>query len=108
VPGGGPGHHGRAEVGWRHRTLLARAAAALGRPGLAARLLGAVEASLERAGGKIGSGQGGPADRERARTLAVTALGDERFAELHEAGRCLGDEESITLALSLDSGVPAS
>jgi predicted ATPase/class 3 adenylate cyclase len=93
--------HGYAEVGWRHQTLLARGAAALGQAELGARLLGAVEASLDRAGGKVGAGQGGPADRERARGLAVAAIGPERLAELYEAGRSLAEDEAIELALSI-------
>jgi len=93
--------HGYAEVGWRHRTLLAWAAAALAQPALAARLLGAVEASLERAGGTVGAGQGGRADRARARSLAMEALGQPRFAELYQAGRQLDQQESAALALSL-------
>jgi predicted ATPase/class 3 adenylate cyclase len=93
--------HRYAEVGWRHRTLLARAAAALGQPELAARLLGAVEASLARVGGTVGTGQGGPADRDCARALAIEVLGQERFAELHEAGQRLDDKESAMLAQSL-------
>jgi len=93
--------HGYAEVSWRHQTLLAWGAAALGQAELGARLLGAVEAALDRAGGKIGAGQGGPADRERARALAAAALGAERFAELRGAGRDLADDEAVALALSV-------
>ncbi len=93
--------HGYAEVGWRHRTLLAWGAAELGRPEIAARLLGAVEAALDRAGGKIGSGQGGPADRQRTRALATAAVGAQRFAELHADGYGLPDDDAIALALSV-------
>jgi len=41
--------HGYAEIGWRHVTLLAGAADALGQHERAARLLGAVEAALDLA-----------------------------------------------------------
>lgn len=96
--------HGYAEVGWRHLTLLARAAAALGQPGLAACLLGAVEAALDRAGGKVGAGQGGPADRELARAAAGEALSPGEAAARYAAGRTLTDAEAAELALSVPAG----
>jgi predicted ATPase/class 3 adenylate cyclase len=99
--------HGYAEVSWRHQTLLAWGAAALGQAELGARLLGAVEAALDRAGGKIGAGQGGPADRERARALAAAVLSAERLAELRAAGRDLAGDEAIALALSVP-GLPSA
>jgi predicted ATPase len=92
--------HGYAEVGWRHLTLLAWSATALGDAEAGVRLLGAVEAALDRAGGKIGAGQGGPADRDKIRALAAAALGEERFTAAYAAGRALPEDEAAALALA--------
>jgi predicted ATPase/class 3 adenylate cyclase len=93
--------HGYAEIGWRHLTLLAWAAAALYRPEQAARLLGAVEAALDRAGGKTGVGQGSAADRDRVRAVAAQALGADRLAEMLADGASLSEADAATLALSV-------
>jgi class 3 adenylate cyclase len=93
--------HGYAEVGWRHRTLLAWGAMVLERPELGSRLLGAIEAALDQSGGKIGAGQGGPADRDRVRSLGVAALGSGRFGEVYADGRGLAEAEAAALALSI-------
>jgi hypothetical protein len=88
-------------VGWRHLTLLAWAAAALGQHDQAARLLGAVEAALDRAGGKIGTGPGNAADRDRVRGLAAGAIEPNRFASLHAEGSSLPEDDADALAMSL-------
>ena len=93
--------HGYAEVGWRHQTLLAGGATVLGDAVTGARLLGAVEAALDRAGGKVGAGQGGPADCDRVRALAAGSLGRVRFAERYAQGRGLGEVEAAALALAV-------
>ncbi len=93
--------HGYTEVGWRHQTLLAWGATALGDAVTGACLLGAVEAALDRAGGEVGAGQGGPADRDRVRALASRTLGRERFAERYAQGRGLSEAEAATLALAV-------
>jgi predicted ATPase/class 3 adenylate cyclase len=93
--------HGYAEIGWRHLTLLAWAAAALDRPEQAARLLGAVEAALDRAGGKTGVGQGSAADRDRVRAVTAQALGADRLAALLAEGASLTEADATTVALSL-------
>ena len=73
---------------------------ALGDAEAGVRLLGAVEAALDRAGGKIGAGQGGPADRDKIRALAAAALGEERFTAAYAAGRALPEDEAAALALA--------
>jgi len=93
--------HAYAEIGWRHLTLLARGAAALSQHELAARLLGTVEAAFERAGGKTGPGQGGAADRDRARSLAAGAIGQDRFGAAYAAGRAMSQMEATAVAVSL-------
>jgi predicted ATPase/class 3 adenylate cyclase len=98
--------HGYAEIGWRHLTLLAWAAAALGRPEQAARLLGAVEAALDRVGGKTGVGQGSAADRERVHALTAKTMGPDRLAALHAEGRALTEDHAAALALALADQVP--
>jgi predicted ATPase len=90
--------HGYAEVGWRHWTLLARAAAERGAGPTAARLLGALDAALVRAGGAVGAGQGGTGDRERALCRARELLGPARMAELADEGRAL-TAEALTSVL---------
>jgi predicted ATPase/class 3 adenylate cyclase len=95
--------YGYPEVGWRHLTLLAWAAAALGQHDQAARLLGAVEAALDRAGGKIGTGPGNAADRERVRGLAANAIEPDRLASLLAAGRGLAEDDADALATSLSA-----
>ena len=93
--------YGYAEVGWRHLTLLAWAATALGHHQQAARLLGAVEAALDRAGGKVGTGPGNAADRDRVRGLAEGAIGPDRFPSLYAEGRSLPEDDADALAMSL-------
>jgi predicted ATPase/class 3 adenylate cyclase len=93
--------HGYAEIGWRHLTLLAWAAATLGQHEQAARLLGAVEAALDLAGGKTGVGQGSAADRERVRAITGQAVGPGRLGELSAEGRALTEDAAAALALSL-------
>jgi hypothetical protein len=93
--------HGYNEIRWRHLTLLAWAAAILGETEQATRLLGAVEATVERSGGKIGLGQGNATDRERVRAMAKATLGSDRYSALYAEGRGIPEGDAETLALSL-------
>lgn len=78
---------------------LARIADAHGRPEQAATLAGAVDLRI----GEMGT-QLGPADRARHdRTVAATraAVGEERFAEWHAAGRALTLAAAVALAMEV-------
>ncbi|MGO8955750.1 MAG: hypothetical protein ACLQFR_00025 [Streptosporangiaceae bacterium] len=59
------------------------------------------EAALERVGGKTGPGQGGAADRDRARSLAAGAIGQDRFGAAHAEGRAMNQMEATAVAVSL-------
>ena len=75
---------------------LGRIAAAHGQPVVAARLVGAVDALAQAAGVTIGIDTRDNYDRGAAAALA--ALGKERFAEAHAAGRKLRLDEVVALA----------
>jgi predicted ATPase/DNA-binding CsgD family transcriptional regulator len=75
---------------------LGRIAAAHGQPVVAARLVGAVDALAQAAGVTIGIDTRDNYDRAAAAALA--ALGKERFAEAHAAGRKLRLDEVVALA----------
>jgi non-specific serine/threonine protein kinase len=79
---------------------LAGIAARHGQPEHAATLLGAIDARLpdtSRLYFLIS-----PADRDRSTSVATSALGERRFAELHAAGRALSLPEAVALAQTVE------
>jgi predicted ATPase/DNA-binding CsgD family transcriptional regulator len=79
-------------------SLLGWHAAMSGHPRLAAQLLGAAEA----VGSGAGAGMAGPAMPllARANEAAASALGESRFEAAFEAGRRMGREAALRIALS--------
>ncbi|HEX8508201.1 MAG TPA: LuxR C-terminal-related transcriptional regulator [Propionibacteriaceae bacterium] len=86
-------------------SLLGWHAAMAGQAGLAAQLLGAAEV----VGSGAGAGMTGPAMPllVRAKEAAVTALGESRFGTAFEAGRRMGREAALRLALSESAEIVA-
>jgi DNA-binding CsgD family transcriptional regulator len=86
-------------------SLLSWHAATTGHPRLAAQLLGAAEAI----GAGAGTGIAGPAMPllARANEAAVSALGASRFEAEYEAGRRIGREAALRVALSESKQVDA-
>ncbi|HEX8509659.1 MAG TPA: LuxR C-terminal-related transcriptional regulator [Propionibacteriaceae bacterium] len=86
-------------------SLLSWQAASSGQPRLAAQLLGAAEAL----GSGAGAGITGPAMPllKRAKEAAVAALGAAKFEADHAAGRRMGREAALRLALSESEQVHA-
>jgi predicted ATPase len=93
--------HGYTEIRWRHLTLAAWTSAAMGSPAIAARLLGSVEFAVTKAGGAVGRGQGNAADYIRIANAARAQLGDDEYAEAHEAGTRMQEAQADELARSL-------
>jgi ATP/maltotriose-dependent transcriptional regulator MalT len=85
---------------------LARAATEAGRPGTAARLLGAADAELERAGMRFDRFE--RPGRDQAEAAARVALGEAGFAEAHAAGRALGRDAWFAAAADVVAALEAA
>jgi DNA-binding CsgD family transcriptional regulator len=87
---------------------LAVALAARSEHHLAARLLGSVDALLERLGIAEALLPGGPGLHERATATVRAALGDAEFEAVYAHGRGLTPDEAVALGLSETSGAAPS